>query len=668
MSKRTVFVGEVVENSNIQEKTIKLKTPVKILYIDDSSADREQVRKLLYKRSGAYKITETDSKEKFEYYLENEQFDIVLTDLLMNAFSGIDALNFVHEKNPDMPVIIVIGSGSEEIAVGSLKRGASDYILKKPTHLERLPFAIDSALEKTRFQKEHENIEKELQRSELRYRHLIETARDVIYFLDPNGIITLMNSAFETLTGWKRDDWIGKSFTDLIHTDDLATVQYSFKQGLNGVCMPVYEIRIKFANGEYHAGELTASPIEEDGVIKGIMGIARDVTERKELEGRMQQMQKMEEIGTLAGGIAHDFNNILGIILGHVTMLEKFKSVPANFSASIDTITKAVHRGAGVVRQILTFARKADISISPVDVNQEIRNLGKMLNETFPRMIEITSELEPDLPPIGADLNQLHQALLNLCVNARDAILDHTASGTIKLRTKKVDRSYVKKYFSDAPNNDYVKISVSDTGAGMTEQIKRRVFEPFFTTKPEGKGTGLGLAVVFGVVRSLHGYVDVESQVGKGSTFHIYLPLLSESAMALEEEKTKATNVQDGTETILIVEDEEMLSELLLMALSSKGYKIIIAENGVDGIEMFKAHQKEIALVISDIGLPKLDGWRAFQEMKKINPNVKTILASGFIEAGQRTEMLNSGVKEFVQKPYLLNEVLVKIRKILDEK
>jgi CheY-like chemotaxis protein len=294
-----------------------------------------------------------------------------------------------------------------------------------------------------------------------------------------------------------------------------------------------------------------------------------------------------------------------------------------------------------------------------------------MLTQTFPKTIEISLQLTGHLPSIVADATQLHQVLLNLCVNARDAIVDFPAPsghGTLTLRSGIVSRSVLRQRFANAMAEEYVFIKVQDSGIGMDEKTKSRIFEPFFTTKEIGKGTGLGLAVVYGVVNSHHGFVDVESSVGYGTTFSLYFPVERQDVSALQTStETLAADSGGGNETILLVEDEEMLLDLLTNLLESKGYTVLTAKDGIEGYETYRTHEDKVALVLSDMGLPRLGGWDMILKMKEMNPNFCAILASGYFDPKLKTDMLDAGVKDFIQKPYIADEILKRIREALDK-
>jgi CheY-like chemotaxis protein len=370
----------------------------------------------------------------------------------------------------------------------------------------------------------------------------------------------------------------------------------------------------------------------------------------------------MLSIGTLAGGIAHDFNNILAIILGYTSILHSMKDNPEKFSYGVSAIKQAVDRGAGLVRQILTFARKTEIAFEPMNISDLVRELVSMLQQTFPKIITFNIEIDTELPLINADHTQIHQILLNLCVNARDAM---PKGGVITIKAHKATGDKLLERSPESNKHRYICISVSDTGLGMDETTRDRIFDPFFTTKEKGKGTGLGLSVVYGVVQAHHGYVDVESAVGSGTIFRLYLPVSNEIIAAVESVQGEE-NVHGGTETILIVEDEDLLLDMVQLLLETHGYTVLTAKDGLEAVNVYSQHAHEIALVISDMGLPVLSGESEFKKIKEINPSVKMILASGYFEPDIKAILESAGVLGFLQKPYVIEEVLAKIRKALD--
>jgi two-component system cell cycle sensor histidine kinase/response regulator CckA len=510
---------------------------------------------------------------------------------------------------------------------------------------------------------ERKRAEEALRESEERFRSLISSARDAIFTLSPEGIITTLNPAFETITGWKCEEWINRSFTSIIHPDDHRPAIHNFGRLMKGEVVPVHELRIRTAKNTYVAGEFTLTPQRLHDRVVGMIGIARDITERKKLEENLRQAQKMESLGTLAGGIAHDFNNILAIILGHASLHKTEKDTPDKLSKSIEAIISATNRGAGLVRQLLTFARKAETLFESVRFNDTIQEIVKLLEGTFPKTIMVSTHLADNLPSISGDSTQISQVLINLCVNARDAM---PSGGKLTLTTSVVERDIVKTRFSEASAATYVQVDIADTGFGMDEATKNRIFDPFFTTKERGKGVGLGLAVAFGIISSHNGFIYVDSSRGMGTTFHLLFPVPEHPPESVLAGAAAIAEIRGGNETILLVEDEDMLKDAVLEVLLSKGYTVLTASDGEEALKIYARHRAEIGLLLSDIGLPKISGDELFRNVKQMNPKIKAIFASGYLEPHLKSELLKAGVKDFIQKPYIHAEVLRKVRETLD--
>jgi len=397
--------------------------------------------------------------------------------------------------------------------------------------------------------------------------------------------------------------------------------------------------------------------------------LEREVLERQRveeqrlgLEDQLRQAQKMEGIGTLAGGIAHDFNNLLNIMSAYGYLLGR-SPLEASQRGHLTAIQTAVSRGTNLVRQLLAFARKSDTNLEPLDLNGVARELVQLLSETLPRSINVRMKLDPDLPRVLADLNQVQQALLNLCVNARDAM---PSGGELCLQTSSVAGSSLQERPLEAAAEGYVCITVSDTGTGIEESIRDRIFEPFFTTKPKETGNGLGLAVVYGIIQRHLGAIEVESEKNRGTTFHLYFPLpTGPLPAALPDSARDATT--GGCETILLVEDEALLLEAIRDVLCSEGYQVLTARDGVEAVDAFERHRERVDLVVADVGMPRLGGWEAFQKMRVSSPRMRALLVSGYLDPNLKAEMKSAGVRGFLQKPYTSERLLEKIREVLDD-
>jgi PAS domain S-box-containing protein len=555
----------------------------------------------------------------------------------------------------------------------------------------------------------HEAAEQlRIHEEELNYqRQLLETITDhapsMLVMIDTQGRATFVNPATERMTGYTAEELLGQVVHEKIHHSHPDGAPYpiedcSLNQAVTtGQSVHDHEDAFVRQDGSFFAALCSASPILRNDVPVGTVIEVQDITQRKraeeerrrmnqELERRVEerttelvrsvvqreklqeqllQAQKMESLGTLAGGIAHDFNNILNIILGYVATLRD-NGDPAT-AESLGVIRQTVERGASVVQQLLTVARKSELKFEPVDVNGFLRQLAKLLGETFSKTINIAMELNPRIPLIIADPNRLSQALLNLCVNARDAM---GSGGTLVLRTETAAGKDLRARFHAAEDREYVCIAVADTGAGMDATTRERVFDPFFTTKGQGEGTGLGLTVVYGIAQSHRGFIDIESEPGRGSTFRVYLPVQPADDTRGAAPPAAAGHARTsayGHGTLLFVEDEEPQLDLIQGFLQRKGYKVLVARDGVEAVELHKQHKAEIAAVILDLGLPRLSGWEAFLSMKQEQPTVKAIFASGYIKADVRSEMLRQGVIEILYKPYEPADLAAKIGAVINE-
>jgi PAS domain S-box-containing protein len=398
------------------------------------------------------------------------------------------------------------------------------------------------------------------------------------------------------------------------------------------------------------------------GEITNLLCLREDITERRELEQQLRQAQKMESLGTLAGGIAHDFNNLLAVINGYA---ELSLSQPADSVAlhrSLKEIQRAAQRASGLVRQILTFSRKTEVRFAPVDLNQLVRDLVALLGETFPRNVSFHHSLFEGLPPLLADQNQIQQIVLNLCVNARDAM---PAGGIITLGTSVAPRAAPAAVHAggDAPR-PFACLQVTDTGTGMPPEVRARLFEPFFTTKPSNQGTGLGLAVVYGIVTSHHGFIEVDSTPGSGSTFRVFLPLAEAPAPAAI--KPPETHFPGGTENLLVVDDEVSLRRLLEMAFTRKGYRVATAANGLEAIEAVADLTRRIDAVLLDLNMPGASGLEVLKVIKTCRPALRVLVLSGHLTPNARSAFNQLGHTEFVQKPYTLDHLGQQLRQLLD--
>ncbi len=386
--------------------------------------------------------------------------------------------------------------------------------------------------------------------------------------------------------------------------------------------------------------------------------LVHDMEQRKKLENQLVQAQKMESVGTLAEGIAHDFNNLLNIIQGYAFILRGHCEQNDEIEESLVAINECVKRGSALVDQLLTLGhRSRGIELRTIDINILVEELIVLIRHTFPKIIELDQILETDIPPIAGDKNQIEQALLNLCVNARDAMANR---GTLTFKTRSVTGAMLQHLGANL-EGQYVCIEVTDTGVGMDERVRSRIFEPFFTTKDTGQGTGLGLSVVYGIVKNHDGFIDVESKPMAGTSFRLYFPAQSSDA-ALKEPIAKIdaqpTMVSNSAATVLVVEDEERMLHALGKILAKQGYTVLKASDGEMALDTYERHHETIDVVLLDIGLPKMSGRDVLLRMKNRNPDVKVVIASGHFEDEMNSDIDQAGVKHLLRKPYMPDEVI----------
>jgi two-component system cell cycle sensor histidine kinase/response regulator CckA len=504
--------------------------------------------------------------------------------------------------------------------------------------------------------------EQALRDSEEKYRALFENSIDAVYMTTRNGILIDANQAFLDLFGLSREE--ARNMKILRIYNDAADRKRFQEEIERKGSVTDYEISFRKKDGAIIDCLLTSTVRrDKNDAILGYHGIIRDVTERKQLQRQLIQAQKMEAVGTLAGGIAHDFNNLLQAILGYTDILLMRKKPDDPDRQKLEIVRQAAWDGADLVSRILTFSMKAEFTARPTDLNQEIRIVEKLLLRTVPKMIKIDLVLAEDVWIINADPAQIEQVLLNLTVNAQHAMPD---GGRLLIETSNVslEDDYVRTHLK-AKLGKYVLLTVSDSGVGMKPDIVDRIFEPFFTTKANGQGTGLGLAMVHGIVSQHGGYIRCYSEPGLGTSFKIYFP--ASSAQSLLDLAITREMPAFGTETILLVDDDDRIRDLALQMIEMGGYKALAASSGEEALKMYAAHTGEVDLVILDLIMPGMGGKRCLEELLRIDPDSKVLIASGYSSNGLTIDETGSGARGFVRKPYDAKDILISIRKVLDQ-
>ena len=950
------------------ERSNGMSPPIRILYVDDSALDRELVRDMLEKEHGGFAVTEVGSREELERCLDNPSYDLLLTDFNILGFDGLQVFDLVQERIPGLPVIILTRTGSEDVAVEAMRRGASDYVVKNTAHINRLPQTIENVLEKQRLQEEREKTRRALVESQKSLELAVEGAdlglwdwniqngeavwseRATKIFDLPEGEnvpalpacknlthpddwpkvsdrlnqhLAGVTQAFEvefrvkgkagqwqwvyvrgksvktdqdgntlrmagtiidvtprkaaevelakTLEDLKRAQtetealleasktllevgsfesaaarifncckrvigcdagyvailWENSQESEILYLDpgnDACTVAPGVPmplRGLTGVAVrsgrPVFDNNFLDSQsnsllppGHVKLESVLFAPLTIQGSVVGLLGIANkeggfnehdadlarafaefsaigllrarsgkaleesavkyrtlidalpisvaivqdeklafinragaqmvacddpqeivgqdarrflsdkekeafsdftrrrrqgdpsmpkhytselarcngdtfpaeifvetitfeggpaeqiiaiDISDRRRLEEQLRHSQKMEAVGTLAGGIAHDFNNLLQIISGHAELLSLELGDRNQGAPELRAIIYSAERGAELVNNILTFSRRVEPSFQVMDLNQEVQVAERILYRTIPKMIELELRLQEPLMAIEADKSQIEQMLLNLALNAKDA-MPEGGKLTFETRNVHLNEDYCTSHV-DLSQGDYVLLHVRDTGKGMDKETMSHIFDPFYTTKKPGEGTGLGLSTVFGIVKMHHGHIICYSEPGSGTSFKIYFPAAQTESG--HEKKRKDVLPLNGTETILVVDDEELIAALAKRILEKSGYHVLTAGSGKEAVEVYSKEREEIALVILDLIMPEMGGKQCLEELLKINPKIKALIASGFAIDGDTKAFLNSAETVTVSKPFKVREMLQAVRKVLDE-
>ena len=504
---------------------------------------------------------------------------------------------------------------------------------------------------------ERKRAEEALRDSEERYRTLFEDSRDAIYVTARAGEFLDINQSGLDLFGYTRKEMIGLDAREIyVNSDDRPRFQREIESKGS---VTDYEVKFRKKDKTEMDCLLTASVrCAKDGSVLGYQGVIRDITERKRLEAQLQQAQKMEAIGTLAGGIAHDFNNLLMGIQGNVSLLLTHMDAKDPNCERLKNTEKQIQSGAKLTSHLLGYARKGRYEVKPLDLNELVGETSETFGRTK-REIAIHQEFADDLFAVEADAGQIEQVLWNLFVNAADAM---PGGGDLILRTKNVTHKDIKSKLYDTEPGNYVSLTVTDTGAGMDKKIMERIFDPFFTTKERDRGTGLGLASAYGIIKGHEGYIHVTSRKGHGASFSIYLPA---SEKTVREAIRHADGLIAGTETVLFVDDEESIREVGQELLQAMGYSVLLARDGKEAIELYEKNGDNIDIVLLDIVMPHMGGSEVYEKMKEINPNIKVLLLSGYSIDGEATDILDRGCDGFIQKPFTMKELSGKIREIM---
>jgi PAS domain S-box-containing protein len=504
------------------------------------------------------------------------------------------------------------------------------------------------------------------QREEL-FRLISENAVDMIAVVDADGHRLYNSPAYERILGYSPEELKGTSSFAQIHPDDLPRVQEAASEAKIGGVARSIEYRMRHKDGTWRILESTASTVRNNkGKIEKLVIVNRDISERKHLEEQFRQAQKMEAVGRLSGGIAHDFNNLLGVIIGYAEYLQEQLEKTHVLRGSVDEIFKAGKRAASLTGQLQAFSRQQVLDPKVLDLNATVTDMEKLLRRVIGEDIELTTELDGGLGRLKADQSQLEQIIMNLAVNARDAM---PKGGKLIVQTGNIvmDEVFVRRHPYPVEPGPYVCLTVADTGTGMDAQTKAKAFDPFFTTKEKGKGTGLGLSTVYGVVKQSGGYIDIHSSPGEGTTFKIYLPRVCE-AVRVEKCSGESAGSFKGNETILLAEDETSLRNLTRNTLQGCGYTVLEAKDGTEALKISRNHDEPIDLLLTDVVMPEMGGLALAQELSRERPAMKVVYMSGYTGRTFGAQGPIEPGSFFLMKPFTRDGLTQKIREALESR
>ncbi|RJX25960.1 MAG: response regulator [Desulfurivibrio sp.] len=639
-----------------------MNEPVRVLIVDDELLLRKTMEDILKQRGFAPLAVATGQQALEE--LGRREYPVVLLDLRLEDMPGLEVLRQIRERWADTQCILLTGHASQDSAIEAVNLGAYSYVTK-PCDMEQLLLTIRHAGEKWL-------MAGSLRRSEARYRRLHESMRDAFVVVDMEGRLLEWNKAYRSMLGYTDAELLRMTYMDLT-PPAWWTME---KQIVEGQILPfgfsdVYEKEYRRRDGSIFPVELRTYLLQEqDGRPSGMWAIVRDISqrrkdeeERRRLEEQLRQAQKLEAIGRLAGGVAHDFNNLLSAILGYgeLLLLDINKEHP--FYEPLQQIYQAGMRARDLTRQLLAFSRKQLLAMQVVDINNVVKGFEKLLGRVIGEDVALQLQLLAQSLPVMADTSQLEQVLMNLAINARDAMPE---GGTLSIETSRVilDEHYADQRFSVTPGN-YVLIAVSDSGCGMDSDTMALIFEPFFTTKTRDKGTGLGLATSYGIIKQHGGYIWVYSEPGRGTTFKIYLPLASATADMRKSHGPEPSDLR-GNETILLAEDDQQMRNLTRIILMRQGYTVLVAENGQAALALLDHYQGPLHLLLTDVVMPGMNGKELSDRISARRPGVKVLFMSGYSgNVIAHRGVLDEGVN-FIAKPFSAQTVAVKIREVLE--
>ena len=630
---------------------------IKILLIEDNPGDARLLQELLKDViSLQFQMEQIDCLSRGIQRLNEQAFDVILLDLSLPDSQGLATFVQLQRQVRDVPIVVITGLNDETLAVRAVQEGAQDYLVKGQVSSDMLARSIRYAIERKR-----------TDRKIREQAALLDVATDAIVVRDLDHKILFWSKGAERLYGWQAEAAIGQKVDELLYKSVVSQlVAPSFQAAHErllqaGEWYGELEPVTQAGRAIVVASHWTLIRDEQDQP-KSVFTVSTDITEKKQLEAQFFRAQRMESIGTLASGIAHDLNNILTPILLTAQLLQmKLTEIDPRSREMLKMVEMNTKRGAALVTQVLSFARGVEGKHTVLQIRHLIREIQQIIHETFPKSIEVQRDLASDLWTVSGNATQLHQVLMNLCVNARDAMPN---GGTLSILAHNflVDENYARMNL-EAKVGTYSVVTVADTGIGIPPEIVDRIFEPFFTTKEVGKGTGLGLSTVLGIIKSHGGFVEVNSTVGS-TQFSVFLPTVN----ATEPLEETGSEIPSGHgELILVVDDEAAIREIDQASLETYYYRVLTAKDGIEAIALYAQHRDEIGLALVDMIMPTMDGATTIRTLQKINPQIKVIATSGLVTSPQAMTAVDADIQAFLVKPYTAKELIKVVNQVLNQ-